>query len=116
MDWTNPPSCDNARLLDSWLATVGNVSNCDTLRNGWTLLRDRHRRHAAIDVRVELGQLRFSPDGMSAPLRNRTLRALQQHVFGADYCSDERDHQPTLNRSSSVSRVQHRCAHSNSRQ
>ncbi len=69
-----PQASSDARLLDAWLAKVGNVSTRDVLRNGPNPLRDKHRRNAAIEILVEHGRLRLCRDGKSERiLRNPAL-------------------------------------------
>jgi hypothetical protein len=75
-----PQAWADARLLDEWLAGVGDSPIGDVLRLGPGPLRDKARRNAAIEVLAELGRARVERCGRRETLtRNSALR----HVANA---------------------------------
>jgi putative DNA primase/helicase len=58
-----PQSWADARLLDAWLAEVGDSPTRDVLRLGPGPLRDKARRNAAVAVLTELSRARIERDG-----------------------------------------------------
>ena len=58
-----PQSWTDARLLDAWLAEMGDSPLRDVLRVGPAPLRDKTRRNAAVEVLTDLGRARIERDG-----------------------------------------------------
>lgn len=75
-----PQAWSDARLLDAWLQTVGDVSPREVQNRGPNPLRDKGRRNAAIQVLEDLGRVRIDRFGQAEmlvnnPALNRTATA-----------------------------------------
>ena len=69
-----PQAWADARLLDAWLAQMGDVPARMILNSGPNPLREKARRNAAIEVLVELGRVRVERGGRREMLaRNPAL-------------------------------------------
>ena len=91
-----PQAWSDARLLDEWLAKVGDCPTRDVLRLGPGPLRDKGRRTAAVEVLAELGRARIERDGRRETLaRNPALRQFATSTH-ATFATDERDGQESV--------------------